>query len=161
VYARGLDILLNTYNWLDMTAKGRTKSLRIPWRGYAIMIAWQPADRPSGRRKSGLAHADPMVRSSARKWNDAPCARKSSCGQAAWQPHPNSMTLGQLCNHIAMIRAVLVALIAADGFDASQANFTPPQPQVWRKSEDVRAERARCGNNLLGFRMKRRAVCGG
>ena len=29
-YARGLDILVPTYNWLDMTAKGRDEDA-LPW----------------------------------------------------------------------------------------------------------------------------------
>ncbi len=38
-YARGLDILLPMYNWLDLTAKGRDEEgiSRMRWRGFGIM----------------------------------------------------------------------------------------------------------------------------
>jgi uncharacterized damage-inducible protein DinB len=47
----------------------------------------------------------------------------------AWRPHPKSMTLGQLALHIAMIPAAICQLASVDEFDASAANFTPPQPE--------------------------------
>lgn len=46
-----------------------------------------------------------------------------------WRPHPKSMTLGQLANHIALIPASICQLAAVDDFDATSADFTPPQPQ--------------------------------
>jgi uncharacterized damage-inducible protein DinB len=46
----------------------------------------------------------------------------------AWRPQPKSMTLGQLANHIAMIPGNLTHLAQVDVFDASAANFNPPQP---------------------------------
>jgi uncharacterized damage-inducible protein DinB len=45
-----------------------------------------------------------------------------------WKPQPKSMTLGQLANHTAMIPGTLTNLAQVDVFDASAANFTPPQP---------------------------------
>ena len=47
-----------------------------------------------------------------------------------WQPHPKSMTLGQLALHVASIPGRMAQLAQRDGFDASGANFTPPQPQA-------------------------------
>jgi uncharacterized damage-inducible protein DinB len=70
----------------------------------------------------------------------------------AWQPHPNSMTLGQLCNHIAMIPGRLSSMIAADGFDASQANFTPPQPASVEEIQKTFEQSVRdAETNLVGI----------
>ncbi len=46
----------------------------------------------------------------------------------AWRPHPKSMTLGQLALHIASLPRDLSGMAGLEGFDASQANFEPPQP---------------------------------
>ena len=45
-----------------------------------------------------------------------------------WKPHEKSMSLGQLSLHIATIPANVVNLAQLPEFDASQANFNPPQP---------------------------------
>ena len=45
-----------------------------------------------------------------------------------WQPHPKSMTLGQLAFHLASIPGNISRLAQLDGFDASKANFTPANP---------------------------------
>ena len=45
-----------------------------------------------------------------------------------WKPHPKSMSLGQLALHIAVIPNRISALVKADHFDVSQANFNAPQP---------------------------------
>lgn len=45
-----------------------------------------------------------------------------------WQPHPKSMTLGQLALHLASIPGNISRLAGLDGFDASTANFTPASP---------------------------------
>ena len=47
----------------------------------------------------------------------------------SWAPHPKSMTLGQLAYHVAKIPGDLCGDLAPlEGFDASQANFSPPSP---------------------------------
>jgi uncharacterized damage-inducible protein DinB len=46
-----------------------------------------------------------------------------------WRPHKTSMTLGQLAMHVASIPERISQLAQRDGFDASQANFEPPQPK--------------------------------
>jgi uncharacterized damage-inducible protein DinB len=46
-----------------------------------------------------------------------------------WKPHAKSMSLGQLALHIAKIPGDLTALAQVNEFDASQANFTPPEPE--------------------------------
>jgi len=45
-----------------------------------------------------------------------------------WQPHPKSMTLGQLAFHLASIPGNISRLAGRDGFDAATANFTPANP---------------------------------
>jgi uncharacterized damage-inducible protein DinB len=46
-----------------------------------------------------------------------------------WQPHPKSMTLGQLALHVANIPGAITRLARLDGMDAATASFTPAQPQ--------------------------------
>ena len=46
----------------------------------------------------------------------------------AWRPHERSMTLGQLAMHVATLPAGIAGLAQREGFDTSEANFTPPQP---------------------------------
>jgi uncharacterized damage-inducible protein DinB len=48
--------------------------------------------------------------------------------QLDWQPHPKSMTLGQLALHLASIPGNISRLARLDGFDASTANFAPASP---------------------------------
>ena|SRR5258707_7476358 len=45
----------------------------------------------------------------------------------AWKPHQKSMSLGQLALHVASIPRDLVMLAQLDEFDASPANFDPPE----------------------------------
>jgi uncharacterized damage-inducible protein DinB len=45
-----------------------------------------------------------------------------------WKPHPKSMTIGQLANHIALIPGNISRMAQASEFDAANANFNPPQP---------------------------------
>ena len=45
----------------------------------------------------------------------------------SWKPHPTSMSLGQLSLHVARIPGDLSQLAQLEEFDASQANFDPPQ----------------------------------
>lgn len=46
----------------------------------------------------------------------------------SWKPHPKSMSLGQLANHIAMVPGRLSKIVQQDSFDVLQGNFEPPQP---------------------------------
>ncbi len=46
----------------------------------------------------------------------------------AWRPHPKSMTIGQLANHIAMVPGGITRLAQLSEFDVRNANFNPPQP---------------------------------
>jgi predicted dithiol-disulfide oxidoreductase (DUF899 family)/uncharacterized damage-inducible protein DinB len=131
-YARGLDIILSTYNLLDMTPKGRDEG-NLPhsmaWVRHHDRYAPPPLTTIGSVVKTASPTLDPMLKEFRQEVETTRrvLARVPN-NKLAWQPHPNSMTLGQLCNHIAMIPGRLSAMIAADGFDAAQANFTPPQP---------------------------------
>lgn len=43
----------------------------------------------------------------------------------AWRPHPKSMSLGQLAQHVASMPANISRLAAGDGLDAATADFEP------------------------------------
>lgn len=45
-----------------------------------------------------------------------------------WQPHPKSMSLGQLALHLASIPGNISRMSRLDGFDVSTANFAPASP---------------------------------
>lgn len=45
----------------------------------------------------------------------------------SWKPHVKSLSLGQLSLHIASIPGNLTRLAQLDAFDASEANFVPPE----------------------------------
>jgi uncharacterized damage-inducible protein DinB len=47
----------------------------------------------------------------------------------SWKPHRKSMSLGQLAFHVAKIPGNLARLVQLEEFDASQANFEPPDPK--------------------------------
>jgi len=46
-----------------------------------------------------------------------------------WQPHPRSMSAGQLGRHVASIPATAVRLAAMDGFDVANAPAVLPSPE--------------------------------
>jgi len=46
-----------------------------------------------------------------------------------WQPHPKSMTLGQLALHVASIPGSIARLAQLDGLDAATRSFLAPQPE--------------------------------
>ena len=45
----------------------------------------------------------------------------------SWKPHPKSMSLGQLANHVAQIPGRIAGLARGDGFDISSASFEAPE----------------------------------
>lgn len=51
-----------------------------------------------------------------------------------WQPHPKSMTLGQLALHVASIPGSITRIAQLDGMDAATRSFIPAQPA---KAEDL------------------------
>ena len=44
-----------------------------------------------------------------------------------WRPHPRSMSLGQLAQHVAELPGAISHLAGRESFDASSADFTPRQ----------------------------------
>lgn len=46
-----------------------------------------------------------------------------------WQPHPKSMTLGQLALHLAGLPGAFARMGRLDGLDASTVDFTPTTPK--------------------------------
>jgi uncharacterized damage-inducible protein DinB len=46
----------------------------------------------------------------------------------AWQPHPRSMTLGQLASHVAGLSGGVSAFLEMSAFDVNSTGFTPRQP---------------------------------
>jgi uncharacterized damage-inducible protein DinB len=42
-----------------------------------------------------------------------------------WRPHPKSMSLGQLAQHVASLPGAISRMADRDSFDAATANFTP------------------------------------
>lgn len=147
-YGRGLDILLNTYNFLDFTPKGRDED------GLPHPMAWV---RHHDRYASGEAAAccsgeetktnrmlEPMlnefreeVETTRRVLNRIPADKLS------WRPHAKSMSLGQLANHIAMVPGRLAKIAQQDSFDVSQGTFEPPQPKNLREIQDTFEESIR------------------
>src|SRR5262245_60731866 len=57
-----------------------------------------------------------------------------------WRPHPKSMTLGQLAQHVATTPSIPKNLLGTDTLDATTVDFTPAQPtstaQVRQAFED-------------------------
>ena len=45
----------------------------------------------------------------------------------SWRPHPKSMSIGQLANHLAMIPGAIARMSQADGLDVSTRNMDPVQ----------------------------------
>jgi predicted dithiol-disulfide oxidoreductase (DUF899 family)/uncharacterized damage-inducible protein DinB len=133
VYARGLDILLNAYNWLDMTPKGRNEQdLPHP-------MAWvRHHDRygqsglttiGSEAKKAASPMLDPMANEFRGEVETTRrILKRIPPDKLAFQPHPKSMTLGQLANHIATVPGRIAKMAQMDGFEVAQNNFIPPQP---------------------------------
>lgn len=46
-----------------------------------------------------------------------------------WRPHPKSMSLGQLAQHVASIPGSIARIARADGLDATTVDFTPAQAE--------------------------------
>ena len=134
-YGRGLDILLTTYNYLDLTPKGRDEEGMMPH-----AMAWvRHHDRYEGREVASCCSGEAVKISTAVEPMLAEFAEEVAvtkrildrvpADKLTWRPHPKSMTLGQLAIHIATVPGALATLVQADGLDVSQAKFEPPQPK--------------------------------
>ena len=126
-YARGLDILLTTYNYLDMTPKGRDEEGMTPhamaWVRHHDRYADGEAEKSRKMMEPTIGEYQAEVEITRRILQRVPADKLT------WKPHDRSMTLGQLALHIAQIPDRVSALAEMNGFDVSQANFVPPQPK--------------------------------
>ena len=126
-YARGLDILLTTYNYLDMTPKGRDEEGMTPhamaWVRHHDRYADGDAEKSRKLMEPTIGEYQAEVEITRRVLQRVPADKLT------WKPHDRSMTLGQLALHIAQIPDRVSALAEMNGFDVSQANFVPPQPK--------------------------------
>ena len=68
----------------------------------------------------------------------------------SWRPHAKSMSLGQLALHVATIPGNLTKLTQLDEFDASEANFNPPQPKDMSEIQAALEESVRSAEEYLG-----------
>jgi predicted dithiol-disulfide oxidoreductase (DUF899 family)/uncharacterized damage-inducible protein DinB len=134
-YGRGLDILLTTYNYLDLTPKGRDEEGMVPhamaWvRHHDRYEGGEAASCCSDEAAKSNTFSDPILAEFA---EEVAVTRRIldriPADKLTWRPHPKSMTLGQLAIHIATVPGALANLVQADGLDVSQANFEPPQPK--------------------------------
>jgi predicted dithiol-disulfide oxidoreductase (DUF899 family)/uncharacterized damage-inducible protein DinB len=134
-YGRGLDILLTTYNYLDLTPKGRDEEGMVPH-----AMAWvRHHDRYEGGEAASCCFGETVKTSAAVETMLAEFAEEVAvtkrildrvpADKLTWRPHPKSMTLGQLAIHIATIPGRVSTLAQSDGIDVSQARFEPPQPK--------------------------------
>jgi predicted dithiol-disulfide oxidoreductase (DUF899 family)/uncharacterized damage-inducible protein DinB len=134
-YGRGLDILLTTYNYLDMTPKGRDEAEMKPhamaWvRHHDRYADGEKASCCAGEAEKSHKMMEPTI---AEYQSEVEITRRIlkrvPADKLTWKPHDKSMTLGQLAQHIATIPDGVSALAQRDGFDVSQAKFVPPQPE--------------------------------
>jgi len=135
-YARGLDILLTTYNYLDMTPKGRDEEGMMPH-----AMAWvRHHDRYESEAAAAsccsgeAAKTSKIVEAVIGEYREEVATMRRMLERVpaeklTWKPHEKSMTLGQLAGHIAAIPDRTSALACGEGFDVRNANFVPPQPK--------------------------------
>jgi len=156
-YARGLDILLTTYNYLDLTPKGRDEEGMVPhcmaWvRHHDRYAGGEAAACCSGEPEKAGKMTDPMLA----EFQEETAVTKRilervPADKLTWRPHPRSMSLGQLAIHIAMVPGALATLAQGDGFDVSQANFEPPQPKTLQEIHDAFAQSVVASEKVLNM----------
>ena len=132
-YARGLDLLLTTYNFLDLTPKGRDEdalSYPMAWvRHHDRYEAGARGTAVGAEAKRGRI-LEPMLKEFHEEVDvTRRILERVPADKLSWRPHPKSMSLGQLAIHIAMVPGALAGIAQGDGLDVSQANFVPPQPK--------------------------------
>jgi len=153
-YGRGLDILLNPYNFLDMAPKGRNEE------GLPYPMAWvRHHDRYGASGLTAIGSKEDQTASTLLEpWlsefrEEVEITRRVlkrlPADKLGWKPHPKSMTIGQLANHIAAIPGRLAKITQLDNFDASQANFEPPQPASVEEIQATLEESIRDAESVL------------
>jgi uncharacterized damage-inducible protein DinB len=75
-----------------------------------------------------------------------------------WKPHPKAMSLGQLALHVANIPGAISKLADLDEFDASQANFNPPEPNDMSVIHSTLEESVRSAETYLSGLSEQRAL---
>ena len=78
----------------------------------------------------------------------------------AWKPHQKSMSLGQLAFHVASIPGNLTKLLQLDEFDASQANFDPPQPKNIAEIQATHEQSVRAAEEYINGMSEQTALAG-
>ena len=135
-YARGLDILLTTYNFLDMTPKGRDEEGMMPH-----AMAWvRHHDRYAGGEAAGCcsgeaAKASTMLEPMLGEFQEEAAVTRRilervPADKLTWKPHPKSMSLGQLAIHIATVPGATGDAGARGWASMSRRPISqPPQPK--------------------------------
>ncbi len=129
-YGRGLDILLTTYNLLDMTPKGRDEEGMTPHAMAWVRHHDRYADAEAAGCCSGNGAAktgkvlEPVI---AEYQEEVAVTRRIlervPEDKLTWAPHGKSMTLGQLAWHIATIPSAVSALAVGDGTGCFEGKF--------------------------------------
>lgn len=76
----------------------------------------------------------------------------------SWRPHQKSMTLGQLALHMASVPGGIAKISQGDEFDASQANFSAPQPKSLGEIFAAHDESIRAAEDCLKGLTEQRAM---
>jgi predicted dithiol-disulfide oxidoreductase (DUF899 family)/uncharacterized damage-inducible protein DinB len=154
-YARGLDILLGAYNFLDMTPKGRDEDSlphTMAWvRHHDRYEQAESASCCSGGETKARTIGEPMLAEFREEVNTTRrVLDRIPADRLTWKPHAKSMSLGQLAMHIAMVPGRLGKITQQDGFNVEQANFEAPQPKSLEEIRSTFDESVREGERWLG-----------
>jgi len=134
-FGRGLDLLLTTYNFLDLTPKGRDEQNMKPhamaWvRHHDLYESGEKAGCCGGAAEKLRKMMEAVIGEyQAEVATTRRTLERVPADKLTWKPHDKSMTLGELALHIASIPDRVSALAQLDGIDASTVDFTPPEPK--------------------------------
>jgi uncharacterized damage-inducible protein DinB len=76
--------------------------------------------------------------------------RRVPADKLSWQPHPKSMTLGQLAWHVATTPGTVSRIAQQSSFDVAQGSFVPPQPKNLEEILDAYESSVRDAEGFLG-----------
>jgi len=68
----------------------------------------------------------------------------------SWKPHPKSMTLGQLAQHIAAVPGGIAKIVQLDSFEVSPDTFVFPEPKTTREIHEAFEQSVRDAEACLG-----------